>query len=307
VTTDVVEGVVVAASRRNVDVDTPCGQLRCSLRGRFRPGSGGRSPVVVGDRVEVRPLGAEEGVLERILPRVSELTRGTGEGPVVVAANLEQLLVVLAARDPPPRWALVDRMLVYGERDGLVTAVCLNKWDQVEGDPGESARLEEILALYRGLGFSVFRTAAARGEGLESLAAWLQGKATAVSGHSGVGKSTLLNALHPGLALATGAVNAATGKGRHTTSAVTLLRMPFGGYVADTPGFRSFSLAGMTRAELGRHFPEFRGLDPGCRYPDCLHAAEPDCAVRRAVAAGKVSKFRYENYLQILSRWEEER
>ena len=259
--------------------------------------------VVVGDQVLVSGTDDEEGVLEEVLPRRSELTRGTGAGvAVVIAANMDQLLIVLAAREPPPRWSLVDRMLACAERDSLAAGICLNKWDQVSGDPGEAGRLEEVLAVYEGLGYPVFRTTALTGEGIGPVLEWLRGKATAASGHSGVGKSTFLNALDPSLERRTGAVNQVTGKGRHTTSAVELLPMPFGGYVADTPGFRSFSLLGLSPAELGRQFPELRALLNDCKYPDCLHLREPDCAVRTAVSAGGVSKLRYDSYLRILQQ-----
>jgi ribosome biogenesis GTPase len=302
-----VEGVVVTRSRRNVDVDTPGGRLRCTLRGKFRVTSNQRALVVVGDQVLVSPGGGDEGVLEEVKPRRSELTRGTGAGvPVVIAANLDQLLIVLAASEPPPRWSLVDRMLACAERDGLEAGICLNKWDQVSDDVVEAARLQELLAVYEGLGYPVFRISALAGEGLANVVEWLRNKSTAASGHSGVGKSTFLNALDPSLKRRTGAVNQVTGKGRHTTSAVELLPMPFGGYVADTPGFRTFSLLGLLPAELGRQFPELRALLNTCKYPDCLHVREPQCAVRDALAEGVVTKFRYESYLRILKQLEEE-
>ena len=287
---------------KDVRADTPNGTLLCSLRGRFRKGEGGRSPVVVGDRVLVSELSATEGVLEAILPRRSELVRGTSGGtPIVVAANVDRLLVVLAAKEPPPRWALVDRMLVAAERDSLEPGICVNKQDQVAAGTSNAELLGTTLEMYRELGYASFSVSARLGTGLEPLASWLQDEVTVLSGHSGVGKSTLLNCLVPGLDLGTGHVNAVTGKGRHTTSAVSLFRLPGGGYVADTPGFREFLPVDLKPAELGRHYPEFRRVQAGCRYKDCLHRVEPTCGVKDAVESGQISRLRYENYLQILS------
>ena len=293
---------MVRKGSKDIRTDTPNGTLLCSLRGRFRRRGRGRSPVVVGDRVLVSELSETEGVLEAILPRRSELVRGTAGGtPIVVAANVDRLLVVLAAKEPPPRWPLVDRMLVAAERDSLEAAICLNKQDQVVAGSQDAARLETALEIYRGLGYASFSMSALLGTGLEPLESWLRDEVTVFSGHSGVGKSTLLNCLVPGLELGTGEVNAVTGKGRHTTAAVSLFRLPSGGYVADTPGFRQFVPVGLKPAELGRHYPEFRRVQTACRYPDCLHRVEPACAVRAAVTSGQVSPLRYENYLQILS------
>ena len=301
------EGVVVEKSRRHLRVDTPSGVFSCSLRGKLREHGSGRSTVVVGDRVRISSTGAGEGVLESVLPRRTELLRGTGGGRVnVVAANLDQLLVVIAAKDPPPRWSLVDRMLAYAHRDELEPGICLNKWDQVRDDAAAARALAEIFEIYRGLGYPVFRTVVRDGEGVGAIRDWLRDRATAVSGHSGVGKSTLLNALDPALDLRTARVSDVTGKGRHTTTAVSLLRMPFGGYVADTPGFRSFALTGMKRSDLGKYFPEFRPFRSRCRFSDCLCRGEPGCAVRAAVESGIITKFRYNNYLQILDSFEDE-
>jgi ribosome biogenesis GTPase len=296
------EGIVIQKSSRDVRIETAQGILVSTFRGRFRQQHKGGSFVVAGDRVEVSRVGESEGVLERILPRRTEVTRATAGGkPIVVAANMDRLLVVLAARDPPPRWALVDRMLVSAHRDSLEPAIALNKWDQAEMTPSVVKELEEILDLYRGLGYPAFALSALNGSGLDKVIEWLRGKSTAFSGHSGVGKSTLLNALDPSLGLQTGDVNVVTGKGRHITTAVRLFKLPFGGHAADTPGFREFQPVALSPGELGRHYPELRAAMAGCRYKDCLHRSEPSCAVRDAVSRGGISKMRYDNYLQILT------
>ncbi len=295
-------GRVVHKSKNQVRVDTAEGVLVCSLRGRFRATGARRSPVVVGDRVLVTPTTVGEGVLEEILPRSSQLTRRTaGKKEVIVAANMERLIVVLSARDPGPRWSAADRVIAAAHSQGLEPGLVVNKWDLVRHDGEAAAEIAGRLAIYESLDYAVFPLSALDGDGLEPLRAWLRGRATVFAGHSGVGKSTLLNALDPAIAAQTGAVSTRTGKGKHTTTAVTLYSLPAGTYVADTPGFREFALWGLEPAEVGRYYSEFRAHIGRCRFGDCLHRGEPNCAVRAAVASGEISKFRYESYLQVVS------
>lgn len=295
-------GTVVLKSSRRVRVETPEGVLDCALRGRFRRLDDPRWVPVVGDQVIVSRTGGSEGALERVLQRRTELERATAGGTaVLVAANVDGLLVVQSAREPSPRWALVDRMLVAAHRAEIEPALCLNKWDQVRQSPAEAEELERILAMYRSLGYPAFVSSATEGTGLEGIAEWMRDRVTALAGHSGVGKTTLLNRMDPDLDLATCDVNPVTGKGRHTTSSSRLLKLPGGGYAVDTPGFREFQPVELTPPELGRHYPEFREAIARCRFKDCLHLREPGCGVREAVAAGLIPNMRYENYLQVLS------
>jgi ribosome biogenesis GTPase len=290
---------VIRRSSSEAWVDTPRGILYCSLRGKLRDSG----PCVAGDRVLVAPLGPETGAIERLLPRRSELRRGaiTGEPEGrTAAANIDQVVIVVSASPPPPRWALADRILVEAGCQDLVASVAVNKLDLVPVGEGERAAIEETAAVYRAAGFPVHLLSAATGEGFEAFFAHLIGKSSTLAGHSGVGKTTILNRLVPGAGLPTGDVNPVTGKGRHKTTWSVLVKLPGGGYVADTPGFREFGLVGIQPEDLGKHYPEFLDVISGCRFKDCLHREEPRCALKAAVEEGRVSRLRYQNYLQIL-------
>jgi ribosome biogenesis GTPase / thiamine phosphate phosphatase len=292
-------GTVLWRASGDIWVDTEQGVLRCCLRGKMRQ----TENAVSGDRVRVTSTGPGTGVLEELLPRRSELRRGhlTGEPEGrVTAANLDQVAVVISARPAPPRWALVDRIQVEAQRGDLGCLVVVNKIDLAEEGAAERSQLEEAAEVYRAVGSQVFLISALREIGVDGLLEALRGRTTVLSGHSGVGKTTLLNRLVPDLGHRTGEVNPVTGKGRQTTSSVALVRLPCGGYIADTPGFREFAVVGLTPQDLGRQYPEFRDAVAACRFKDCLHQEEPGCALKAEVEAGRISKLRYQNYLQIL-------
>ncbi len=289
---------MISRSRRSFRVRTGDGTLTCYFRGRVaedeRP--------VVGDRVRVHAEGGE-GVLDEILPRRNALMRVAEDDPSRVkrvAANIDRLHVVLAASPFPPRWALADRLLALCEQEDFEAVIVVNKIDLVESDSDEWRELEEAASVYRELGFPVLLTSAVDGRGLDELRESLRDRIGVLSGHSGVGKSSLLNALHPDWDLATGEVNPLTSKGRQTTTGSRLLRLPSGGHVVDTPGFREFGLGHLEPADLGRCYREFRPFISECRFADCLHHGDPDCGVERAVEAGAISELRYGNYLRIL-------
>jgi ribosome biogenesis GTPase len=320
----VLEGIVIHKSSQTLRVATAEGTFLCALRGKLRQAGSRRLPVVVGDKVLIQPTAGAEAVLEKLLPRRSELRRATAAAPpksarerqgargrswkraggedaeAVIAANIDQVLLVMAAHLPPPRWSLADRVLISAAREGLEAGICINKWDQVEGDPAQVHEVRSALEIYVRLGYVAFETSALDGSGIEPLGRWLAGRATVLSGHSGVGKSTLLNRLRPDTDVLTGEVNELTGKGRHVTTAVALYPLPGGGYLLDTPGFREYGLAGLTPPELGRYYPEFQPFIGRCRYKDCLHTEEPHCAVREALEAGRLSDLRYSSYRRIL-------
>lgn len=299
------DGRIVSRSRGHyrVEIRNSEGEhveaLNCSLRGRLQ----GLDVPVVGDCVRVRVEG-EEGVLEEVLERRNSLTRVSEEDELVfqvIAANIDVLAIVLSVEPPPPRWALADRMLVLAEREGFETVIVLNKMDLLEEGSVVARDIVSVLDVYRDLGVEVFLTSATAETGLSALEEKLRGRVSVLSGHSGVGKSSLLNALYPGLNLAVGRTNPQTGKGRHTTTLARLIPLPRGGYMVDTPGFREFGLGDIPAADLGRYYPEFREIIGKCRFSDCLHRREPGCALQVALEQGEVSKLRYQNYLQILT------
>jgi ribosome biogenesis GTPase len=290
---------VVARSRGKYRVLCEGGQeLECRLRGRLLAAQAG---PVVGDRVRVSAGG---GTLELVEERRNLLRRVSEEDPSAaqpIAANIDLLGIVLACEPAPPRWGLADRLLVMAEREGFQPILVLNKCDLLQPGTNAARELESALEIYRGLGFGVCLVSALTGAGKGELLERLAGRISVLSGHSGVGKTSLLNALAPGHGYEVDEVNPITGKGRHTTTLARLVPLPGSGYLVDTPGVREFGLGDVAAAELGRYYPEFRPIIAECRFSDCLHRQEPGCALRPSVGLGKVSNLRYQNYLQILS------
>ena len=314
------EGTVTDGSRGQYRVDTPEGELLCGLRGRLRkqllyartshlPGSGlrhkvrrtnlkARDPLAVGDRVRVLPLGGGKGMIQEILPRSGGAFArdDPGVGQLTTVAGVDQLVAVFAAREPVPHLGLLDRLLVLAEAQRLDALVCLNKVDLGVG-PALAARLD----VYRALGYPVVLASAATGAGLDDLRTRFAGRTSALLGPSGVGKTSLLNALEPGLGLRVNEVSRATGKGRHTTSGTRLvpLAWPAGGAIADTAGIRALALGSAAAGRLDWCFREFRPYLGGCFHADCSHRGEPGCAIREAAEAGDLDRPRYDSYCRL--------
>lgn len=255
-----------------------------------------RNVIAVGDRVWFRPGGAggEEGLIEKIEPRRGTITRGYRRHKHVLVANVDQLLIVSALEEPGLKLPLVDRYLISAEIGGVRPVIVLNKADLV--DP---ALYQWVVGLYTQLGYETLLTSAADGRGIDRLRALVADGTTAFSGQSGVGKSSLLNAIQPGLNLRVRAVSDWTFKGKHTTTTADLIRLDPGGYVVDTPGLRQFELWGVDPGELEGHFVEFRPYIPLCKFPDCSHTHESECAVKDAVHWGQIHFGRYESYLKL--------
>ena len=291
------EGTVTTIASVACTVDTEQGLYTCTVRRRLTDSDTAQSkPLAVGDRVVLEPTGEREGVISEVLPRRTRLSRLQPHDPRkehVIVANVDQLLIVNAVRRPPLRVGLIDRYIIAAEHSTLEPIVCINKIDLAR-PKDKHLRVAE---LYRSLDYPVLFTSALDGAGMEELRELLRDKSTVLAGHSGVGKSSLINAVQPGLKLKTGAVRHS---GRHVTATVSLLRLDFGGYVVDTPGIREFGLWDIQKADVAQFFSEIWELSHDCGMPDCTHDHEPDCAVQAAVESGDLPMMRYESYMGIL-------
>jgi ribosome biogenesis GTPase len=255
-----------------------------------------RNAVVTGDKVLFQPQDDKQGVIERVEPREGILARGHHRKQHILVANITQVLIVSSADQPPLKPALIDRFLVSAGKGAVQGLVCINKCDLVD-----LAELQPLLGLYSRLGVPIVPASAKTGLGIDRLRELLHGEATVVAGQSGVGKSSLLNAIQPGLKLETGTVSAASQKGTHTTRVARLLQLDAGGWVVDTPGIRQMELWDVHPGEVEAYFVEFRPFVPLCRFPNCLHIDEEGCAVKAAVRQDLISITRYESYLRIVS------
>jgi ribosome biogenesis GTPase len=297
--------VVVRAYGKFFDVKLADGrELLSTIKGVLKRQRRGTDLVAVGDRVFVRDVGEGEGRIEAIEPRartLSRLARHTNDVEQIILANPDQALFLFAVQDPEPHLRLLDRFLVMAESRELPALIGVNKMDlDVVGKEGVPSLARRLFGRYKDI-YPVYYLSAKTGQGIDELRQALGGKITAVAGPSGVGKSSLLNVLDPERERAVGAISTATGKGRHTTTATVLHRIPGEAqtFVADTPGIRALSLQGVGADELDHLFPEMRPFLGDCRYADCSHLSEPGCAVLAAVDAGAISRERYESYASL--------
>jgi ribosome biogenesis GTPase len=296
--TEPILGQVIRSQSGFFTVQTDSGALICKLRGRLMKGRRLGDVAAVGDRVRVTPLEEGKGVIEGVEPRLRMFSRlaprPQGEYQQILIANLDQAVLVFACARPEPHFGMLDRFLVIAEKQSVPALIVANKVDLV----GSSAA-ETSFERYTAVGYPVVFTSVYSGASLQTLLDCLRGKLSLFTGPSGVGKSSLLNAIQPGLGLAVRRVSAATHKGRHTTVVRQLFPLAEGGYIADTPGLKALALWDIQPEELDGYFPELRQLVDRCQFSDCTHVHEPGCAVRQAVERGDVYPERYQSYLRM--------
>jgi ribosome biogenesis GTPase len=291
-------GLIVRAQSGFFTVQTSMGLVTCQLRGRLKKGKRLGDLAAVGDRVTITAQPDGTGMIESVEVRSRALVRldprPQGIYQQIILANPDQVLFVFACAHPEPHLRMLDRYLVIAEKQGIPALIVANKIDLVGED-----RAREFFGHYPGIGYPVIYTSVKEGSGLDELRDRLKGHLSGLAGPSGVGKSSLLNAIQPGLGQSVREVSTAINKGRHSTVVRELIPLAEGGFVADTPGMRSLALWDTEPEELDGYFPELRPLVERCQFNDCTHSHEPGCAVRAAVEAGTVHAARYDSYLRL--------
>jgi ribosome biogenesis GTPase len=291
------EGVVLKGTGGVWHVRAKSGEIHeASLRGRLKQERDDSKKLAVGDRVvlEIDQRG-EHWAIAEILPRTSKLARrapGAGQGERIVAANVDQVVVVFAAAKPDPHRRMLDRFLVIAEGNDLQSRIVINKIELADRQ-----ETEKMFSDYVAAGYPVHFTSVKQRVGLDELHDQLAGKTSVLTGPSGVGKSSLMNSMYPGLDLRVGEISESVNKGQHTTVGALLHPLPDAGYVVDTPGLREVGMWGLAAEQLDECFREFRPHIGACRFGNCTHRVEPGCAVRKAVAEGSISAERYDSYL----------
>ena len=287
------EGIVTRASNGVYIVQCDANRYQCSLRGK-RDAFSTNQQVYVGDRVKIRVIDETHGTIAAVMRRKSQYKRsGTQSKQVILIPNLDGLIIVSSVKEPPIWQRMLDRFLVIAEASGIEPLICFNKIDMLEN----RAEVDSVTAVYQKIGYRTILTSATTGEGIEDLKAWMRGKISALTGLSGVGKSSLLNAIQPNLKLKTNEVNPKRG-GRHTTVATQLYNLDFGGFIADTPGLRELHFWDIETRLIDRYFPEMNSRRERCTKNHCTHIDQEGCRVEDALKNGDISQSRYESYCE---------
>ena len=289
-------GLIIKAQSGFFTVETRQGFIVCQLRGKLKQGRATGDIASIGDNVQVTMLDDGSGVIEEVEERKRAIIRldprPQGEYQQVLLANPDQAVFVFACAHPNPKLRMLDRYLVIAEKQKVPPVIVANKIDLMKD-------AEKIFRLYKSIGYHVIYTSAKTEEGLDELKKALAKKISALAGPSGAGKSSLLNAIQPGLGLTVNEVSTAINKGKHTTVTRQMFPLESGGYVADTPGWKSLALWDTQPEEVDAYFPELRDLVQHCQFSDCSHIHEPGCAVLDAVKVGHVHGERYDSYLRL--------
>jgi len=303
------EGVVVKSTGSFYQVQLPDkSRISCRIVGKFRlQGLKLTNPVAVGDRVAFVKENEEAGLIKKILPRENYVVRQSPRqkhNAHLLASNIDQAAIIMTMIQPMIKQGFIDRYLLMTEPHDIPVAIIFNKADLY----GEKELLEfgALAELYEDIGYQVFLCSATEETGLKKIRAWLKDKVTLIGGQSGVGKSTLINALEPSLELKTFEISDYTGKGQHTTTFAEMHNLDQGGQIIDTPGMKSLSFNNLEPMDVIHNFKEIFAISSECKFGDCSHRNEPSCAVKEAVETGKISELRYGNYLQILEEIEDQ-
>lgn len=297
-------GIVVKSTGSRYLVRLKDGEvIDCVLKGKIRlDGRKTTNPVAVGDVVDIDNDENGDTIIKNIHPRKNYIIRKSinlSKQAQILASNLDQALLVATLVAPRTSLGFIDRFLITAEAYSIPAILVFNKSDILDADLLKLQ--QEIIAIYEKIGYQCIVVSSLKKENLENVKALLKDKTTLVAGHSGVGKSTLINALEPGLDLKTGDISSAHLKGMHTTTFAELHPLSFGGYIIDSPGIKELGLVEMKKEEVGHYFPEIRKYMTSCKFNNCLHVNEPKCAVKEAVEAGEISVERYNSYLGILA------
>lgn len=297
---DKVAAKVVAVFGKHIKVYCQAGYFESTIRGKILQSQLESSPVAVGDNVKITIHKDGTAAIEEVLPRRHSLYRPSFVGKKmhqVMASNLDQVIIVSSTQDPKFKPGLVDRFLISAELLELEPVIIINKIDLQA-----PSNFQEYSETWGKLGYPVLFASAKTKQGLDGVIAVLKDKTSTFAGHSGVGKSSLLNAIQPALKIKTREISKASGRGVHTTTSVMMYPLDFGGWVADTPGLKIFGLAETNKLSLKNCFPEFIDYEQKCRFADCQHRDEPDCAVKAAMHDGLIAGFRYKSYIKM---WEQ--
>jgi ribosome biogenesis GTPase len=305
------KGIVIKSTGSWYTVKTTDGTLiECRIKGNFRiKGIRSTNPIAVGDHVELTVSqedsnleGAVMGMITNIIERKNYIIRKSpnlSKESHIIAANIDQAFLIVTIKHPVTTTTFIDRFLVSAEAYRIPCRIIFNKVDIYKQD--ELALLDSLMKVYQTIGYTCLKLSAMNNIGVEELKGLIKDKTNVFSGHSGVGKSTIINCLQPGLSLKTGIISESHHSGKHTTTYSEMIDLDIGGYIIDTPGIKGFGLLEMAKEEISHYFPEMFRLLDNCQYYNCTHTHEPGCAVKKAVEEGEIAEFRYDTYVGLLN------
>lgn len=296
-------GLVLKSTGSWYEVETSKGIISCRLIGKFRTkGIKSTNPIAVGDHVEVSLEEDSTGVIQQIQNRKNYIIRKSvnlSKQVHIIASNIDIALLVISLKSPHTSLGFIDRFLVTAEAYDIPTTIVVNKIDLLTDD--ELGELFDLKCIYEDIGYPVIEASTKTGLGIKKIEAALKDKVCLLSGHSGVGKSTIINKIDPLLSLKTQEVSESHNKGQHTTTFAEMFALQMGGYIIDTPGIKGFGLVDMAKAEIQDYFPEILAIKENCKFNNCVHENEPGCAVKSAVENGDISEHRYYNYINLIN------